>query len=70
MAAEPKAKAEAESGPYTGPNPFTPGSQAWHGWNYLKKTVDADRKANKKVDQLPEGWSHPDFDEHGKRITA
>lgn len=35
----------AETGPYTGPNPFDEGTPAHDAWAYLKKTVDADRKA-------------------------
>ena len=36
------AKATAK-GPYTGENPYEEGTPAWHGWEYLKATVDADR---------------------------
>lgn len=35
--------AKAAKGPYTGENPHTEGTPAWHGWEYLKATVNADR---------------------------
>lgn len=45
MAAEKTAGAAkaAEKGPFTGENPYDEGTPAWHGWAYLKSTVDADR---------------------------
>jgi len=36
---------DTPKGPYTGPNPFDEGTPAWEGWEYLKSTVDKDRKA-------------------------